>query len=467
MRATKATRAVVAVITAAGLGVIFGIPGAGAQAPPPTGTIYYSTTLGAHYVGAIDGANLATSTAGQVAPVTDHLRAGVPKDTAVSPDGKLVAAATEPARTALVVATIPDGAPHVIFTAPSPITAVAWDGSGRIVVEMTGASGTGYYSVNPDGTHLTFLAPVGAGHGYDPVVSPGGQSVASGSLSHLSASLDITSLTSRATTSVHHYAIPPMVEVEDPAWSAAGPIAYVEGNGGSSPIVEVNPDGSGYHVVVSAIGGGTEWRSIAFSPDGAYLAAAPAVGDTIHIFTASGTPVKTVQVPSSHGAPLLLFGWSPSTAALAPIPGQGATTTTITPSGTGTGTGGTTPTKGTPVRRLAGPTRIGTAVAVSVHAFPTPHSAGAVVLARADAFPDALAAGPLAAAEKAPLLLSGGSALDPATASEIARVLAPGKTVYLVGGTSALGPLVGTELRALGYRVVRLAGANRFATAAA
>ncbi|MGH9066446.1 MAG: cell wall-binding repeat-containing protein [Acidimicrobiales bacterium] len=489
MRTTDSIRAAVAAITVAGLAMGLGARGAGAQVAAPVGTIYYSTAIDAGYVGAIEGIDLSTSATGQVAPASDGFRAGVPKITAVSPDGHMVAAAPEPDRTSLVVATIPDGAPHVILRAPSPITSVTWDGAGHIVVEMTGASGTGYYSVDPDGTHLSFLAPVGAGHGYDPVVAPGGQAVASGSLYHLRASLDITSLSSGATTSVHHYTIPPMVEVEDPAWSASGPIAYVEGNGGSSPIVEVNPDGSGYHTLVPALAGGTEWRSIAFSPDGAYLAAAPATGDTIHVFTASGTPVETLQVPNPSGTPLLIFGWSSSVALLPPgspgagsaevpgyspggSPGAGAGSSPggspgagagVTTSGTGPGS----PVRGDPVMRLAGETRIGTAIAVSRHAFPATHSAAAVVLARSDAFPDALSAGPLAAAKGGPLLLTGGASLDPAAAAELTRVLAPGGTVYLVGGRSALSLAVATQVRALGFVTARLAGASRFATAVA
>ena len=50
-------------------------------------------------------------------------------------------------------------------------------------------------------------------------------------------------------------------------------------------------------------------------------------------------------------------------------------------------------------------------------------------------------------------------------AGEIGRVVPRGSTVYVLGGTSALGPGVDAALRFLGYQVVRLGGLDRFATA--
>ena len=62
--------------------------------------------------------------------------------------------------------------------------------------------------------------------------------------------------------------------------------------------------------------------------------------------------------------------------------------------------------------RLGGSDRYATAAAVSRSAFPT-GGAGAVVLARGDAYPDALVGVPLAAARHAPLLLTHGSHAAP------------------------------------------------------
>jgi len=118
-------------------------------------------------------------------------------------------------------------------------------------------------------------------------------------------------------------------------------------------------------------------------------------------------------------------------------------------------------------RRLSGADRVATAVAVSRSAFPTDGSAAAVVLARADAFADALAGGPLAAAKKAPLLLTASGALDVAASAEIQRVLKPGDTVYLLGGKAALSDAIASAVSALGDVPARLAGTDRFGTALA
>ncbi|GAC1477105.1 MAG: hypothetical protein NVS1B12_11750 [Acidimicrobiales bacterium] len=117
--------------------------------------------------------------------------------------------------------------------------------------------------------------------------------------------------------------------------------------------------------------------------------------------------------------------------------------------------------------RLSGADRLGTAIAISNDLYPRAGSAGAVVLSRADGFADALAGTPLAAAKHAPLLLTpAGAPLDAGVATEINRVLAPGATVYILGGTSAIASTVDAQLSPT-FRVVRLAGTDRFATAVA
>lgn len=128
--------------------------------------------------------------------------------------------------------------------------------------------------------------------------------------------------------------------------------------------------------------------------------------------------------------------------------------------GGGGGGGGTLD----PVGRLAGEDRIATAIAISKASFPS-GGAGAVVLSRSDDFADALPGTPLAAAEEAPLLLTPTARLDARTKAEIQRVLAAGKTVYLLGGTGALSGAVQSEVSSLGYTVVRYSGADRYQTA--
>lgn len=118
----------------------------------------------------------------------------------------------------------------------------------------------------------------------------------------------------------------------------------------------------------------------------------------------------------------------------------------------------------TPLTRLAGATRIETAVAASKAEFPTAGSATAVVIARDDLFADALTGGPLAAAENAPLLLTETHALLAPVAAEMVRVLPKGGTVYLLGNTDALAASVADAVNSHGYHVVRVGGADRFAT---
>jgi hypothetical protein len=115
---------------------------------------------------------------------------------------------------------------------------------------------------------------------------------------------------------------------------------------------------------------------------------------------------------------------------------------------------------------FAGTDRIQTAIEISRSTFPA-GSATAVTVARSDAFADALAGGPLAAAEGGPLLLTPPSGLDLAVQAEVLRVLPPGGAVNLLGGPAALPASLEFTLGALGYRVRRFAGRDRFETAVA
>ena len=133
------------------------------------------------------------------------------------------------------------------------------------------------------------------------------------------------------------------------------------------------------------------------------------------------------------------------------------------------------PTGAAHVLRQWGADRVGTAIAASQYDFARAgdtgdrgrSQAGAIVLSRSDAYADALAGSALAVRKNAPLLITPPTALAPAVAAEMKRVLAPGGTVYLLGGTSALTPQVESAVKALHYNVVRLAGQERFATSVA
>lgn len=124
-----------------------------------------------------------------------------------------------------------------------------------------------------------------------------------------------------------------------------------------------------------------------------------------------------------------------------------------------------------PVQRIHGQDAIGTSLAVSHAQFASGQSANAVVLARSDHFADALAGGPLAALQNAPLLITPGAplsgTLDPRVLSEIQRVLPAGKTVYILGGPLAIAPGIDGTLQTLGFTVTRVQGANQYATAVA
>jgi putative cell wall-binding protein len=119
----------------------------------------------------------------------------------------------------------------------------------------------------------------------------------------------------------------------------------------------------------------------------------------------------------------------------------------------------------TPVERLAGPTRYGTAVAVSVAT--NPNGASVVYLATGTNFPDALSAGPAAASANAPILLVDHSSIPTVTANEIKR-LNP-SSVVLLGGTDTITSGVVNQVKSLvpGASVSRLAGETRYETSIA
>ena len=118
------------------------------------------------------------------------------------------------------------------------------------------------------------------------------------------------------------------------------------------------------------------------------------------------------------------------------------------------------------VTRLSGSDRFGTSAAISNNGAFAP-GVPVVYVASGMSFPDALAGGALAGIRKGPLLVTTPSKLPSAISAEVSR-LNPGKVVIL-GGTAAVSATVQSQLGALvgSAKVTRIAGANRFATAAA
>jgi putative cell wall-binding protein len=113
------------------------------------------------------------------------------------------------------------------------------------------------------------------------------------------------------------------------------------------------------------------------------------------------------------------------------------------------------------VKRISGPNRYSTAVAISRQSFA---SADTVVIATGCDYADALAAAPLAGALHAPLLLVPATSVPADVWTEIARLGAT--KAVIAGGTSAVSGGVNQALYAHGLAIERLAGVNRYETAA-
>lgn len=118
---------------------------------------------------------------------------------------------------------------------------------------------------------------------------------------------------------------------------------------------------------------------------------------------------------------------------------------------------------GSEVSRVAGTDRFETAVSVSQRGW---EEADRALLATGDRFPDALAAGALAARQGAPILLSGQDSLPASVGEELERLEVD--EVTLLGGSAAVSEEVEAAVSELETApdVTRLAGADRYETAA-
>ncbi|MDG5471677.1 cell wall-binding repeat-containing protein [Jeotgalibacillus sp. ET6] len=111
--------------------------------------------------------------------------------------------------------------------------------------------------------------------------------------------------------------------------------------------------------------------------------------------------------------------------------------------------------------RLKGANRYETAAAISAEGWK--HGADTVVLARGDAFPDALVGTPLAKSLDAPILLTKTNKIGEETLAEIER-LGASKAV-LLGGEGAVSAAVKEALVKKGLTVERISGKTRYETA--
>ena len=112
--------------------------------------------------------------------------------------------------------------------------------------------------------------------------------------------------------------------------------------------------------------------------------------------------------------------------------------------------------------RISGADRYATSVAASLATFPGPDTPEVVYLVAGENFPDAIVAGPVAAADGGGLLLTASRSLPRVVATELRR-LDPDRIV-VVGGTSAISSSVAKAAAAIAP-VERIGGADRYATA--
>jgi putative cell wall-binding protein len=116
---------------------------------------------------------------------------------------------------------------------------------------------------------------------------------------------------------------------------------------------------------------------------------------------------------------------------------------------------------GTQIDRLSGSDRYETSVKISQKGW---SSSNTVVLAVGTNFPDALAGAPLADKYNAPILLVTKDGLPYTVKKELGRLNA--KNAYILGGTSVISKNIESQLKNLGISSTRIAGEDRYETAA-
>ena len=366
-----------------------------------------------------------------------------------------------------------DGSGAVPLTsgAESADTAPSWSADGSQVAFARGpANATGdtdIYAVRREGTALRRLTD-SPGADTEPVWSPDGTSIAFASAR--GGAMDIYVMNAdgsdqrRLTTNA--------AADSSPSWSPDGSEIAFASQRAIPGLYTVAADG-GAERYLNTDGGSPDW-----SPDGSQLVFAR--GDGIYVTGRDGLGSRRV-VASASGTGASNPTWSPdgtrimyvlftpaSSGALVSVRPDGGDPQSYTP--TGRGLRDDAPSWGTrladPVSRLAGSNRFQTASAISQARF-AGGSAQAAVVARGDAFPDALSAAPLATAKGGPLLLTASDRLTAEARAELQRALPQGRVVYIVGGVAAVSDDVAAEVQSMGYVVQRIAGADRFDTAVA
>lgn len=208
--------------------------------------------------------------------------------------------------------------------------------------------------------------------------------------------------------------------------------------------------------------------------------------DSIWVMNTNGSNARQVgagqqlskPVWSADGRTVYVLDRTASGRALVSFPAAGGTPTTLIPNVTAAGELYRRPASAGPVVTARATGRDGVASAVSgsryVWGVPAARKAScddggaqAAVLIRSTSWVEAGPANALAIHTCGPLLVTGSARLDSRVVAELRRILPAGRTVHLVGSTSALSPSVEKSLRALRYRTVRYTGPDPYALSVA
>ena len=217
---------------------------------------------------------------------------------------------------------------------------------------------------------------------------------------------------------------------------------------------------------LASVGGGDVFVSKLEGPDTTDPVVTPP-GDVVAEATGPGGAVVSFGSGSASDGVGVVSGPTcvPASGSLFPV---GVTTVTCSASdaagNTGEATFAVTVVDPAGVFRYAGANRFATAAAVVADDFPVASDVSVVFVAVGSNFPDALAGAAVAGKLGAPLLLLVNAASIPAeTAAELTR-LSP-DTIVVLGGTAVISEGVEDLLGGYASTVIRLAGANRYATA--
>lgn len=118
---------------------------------------------------------------------------------------------------------------------------------------------------------------------------------------------------------------------------------------------------------------------------------------------------------------------------------------------------------GLEVNRIAGSNRYETSKLICQAYLDWGGQIDGLIIASGQSFPDALAASPLAATRKMPIILSPSKGLSPEAEDFINENRS--ENIYILGGSNTLSRSIEDELAYLGMRGQRISGANRYQTA--